>query len=70
VKIVDGILHELDEEGELAVHPQALRSGLMGAIEGLLRDKILAKSVRYPATFSDAEVRSLCFALFNACLKK
>jgi TetR/AcrR family transcriptional regulator of autoinduction and epiphytic fitness len=70
VKIVDGVLQELDEQGELLVHPQALRSALMGAIEGLLRDKILARDMNYPASFSDAEVRSLCFTLLNACLRK
>ena len=68
VKIVDGILQELNDQGELAVHPQALRSALMGAMEGLLRDKILARSIGYPATFSDADVRSLCFTFLNASL--
>ena len=68
-KIVDGILQELGEKGELLVHPQALRSALMGAMEGLLRDKILARAMDY-ATYSDAEVRSLCFALLNSCLRK
>jgi TetR/AcrR family transcriptional regulator of autoinduction and epiphytic fitness len=70
VKIVDGILQELTDQGELAVHPQALRSGLMGAIEGMLRDKILARSMGYPATFSDADIRSLCFTFLNAALRQ
>jgi AcrR family transcriptional regulator len=70
VKIVDGILQELAEQGELAVPPQALRSAIMGAIEGMLRDKILASSMGFPADFSDADVRSLCFVFFNASLKR
>jgi AcrR family transcriptional regulator len=68
VKILDGILQELADQGELAVHPQALRSALMGAVEGLLRDKILARSIGYPVTFSDVDVRSLCLTFLNAGL--
>src|SRR5437899_594472 len=39
VKMVDAILDQLAEQGELSpdFHPQALRSALMGAIEGMLR---------------------------------
>jgi TetR/AcrR family transcriptional regulator, regulator of autoinduction and epiphytic fitness len=70
VKIVDGILQELTDQGKLAVHPQALRSALMGAIEGLLRDKMLASSMDYPATFSNADIRSLCFTFLNATLSR
>jgi hypothetical protein len=70
VSIIDGILKELADKGELAVHPQALRSGLMGAIEGLLRDRILARSMGYPATFSDADVRSICLTFFQAGLRR
>jgi TetR/AcrR family transcriptional regulator of autoinduction and epiphytic fitness len=70
VKIVDGILQELADQGELAVHPQALRSALMGAMEGMLRDKMLARAMGYPAAFSDADVRSLCFIFFNASLRR
>jgi AcrR family transcriptional regulator len=70
VRIADGILQELNDHGDLAVHPQALRSAVMGAIEGLLRDKILARSLGYPATYSDADVRSTCFTFFNASLRR
>jgi len=70
VKIIDGILKELADHGELRhnIHPQALRSGLMGAIEGMLRDKILARSMGYPATFSDSDVRSTCFTFLYSGL--
>jgi len=69
VKIADGILQELADQGELAFPPQALRSAMMGAIEGMLRDKMLARSMAFPADFSDADVRSLCSAFFNASLR-
>jgi AcrR family transcriptional regulator len=72
VGIVDHILQELAEQNQLApdVDPQALRSGLMGAIEGMLRDKILARAVHYPANFSAASVRFICFAFLSSALRK
>jgi hypothetical protein len=72
VSIVDHILQELAEQNQLApdVDPQALRSGLMGAIEGMLRDKILARSLHYPANFSAASVRSICFAFLSSALRR
>jgi len=60
---------ELADQGELAFPPQALRSAMMGAIEGMLRDKMLARSMGFPADFSDADVRSLCAAFFTASLR-
>ncbi len=72
VKIVDEILQQIADHGELAghVHPQALRSALMGAIEGLLRDKILAATSHFPATYSDSDIRAVCFTFLNASLSK
>jgi hypothetical protein len=63
VKTLDAILQELAGQGELApdIHPQALRSALMGAIEGMLRDQMLHRSSRFPATYSDADVRRVFF---------
>ena len=68
VSIVDGILEQLAEHGDLApdVSPQALRSAIMGCIEGMLRDRMLADSVHYPATFSESEMRAIAFRLL-AC---
>jgi AcrR family transcriptional regulator len=72
VSIVDQILQELAEQNQLApdVDPQALRSGLMGAIEGMLRDKTLARARHYPANFSAASVRFICFAFLSSALRK
>ncbi len=68
VQTVDGILQELADHGDLAphIHPQGLRSALMGAIEGMLRDKLLAHSVAYPATFSMSDVRSICSTFLSS----
>ena len=68
VSIVDGILRQLEKDGDLAfnVSVQALRSALMGAIEGMLRDRMLAQSAGYPAFFSDWDMRTIVFQLLSA----
>lgn len=70
VCIVDGILVQLADHGELApdVSPQALRSAIMGAIEGMLRDRMLAQSIHYPASFPDAEIRAIVFRLLASSI--
>jgi AcrR family transcriptional regulator len=72
VKTVDEILHQLQEQGDLdpVLHPQAVRAGLMGAIEGMLRDKILSVTSGYPAAYSDADIRAVCFRFLSASLTK
>jgi len=71
VKILDGILKQMADQGELLadIHPQALRSGLMGLIEGMLRDQLLARTARFPASYSDADIRAV-FSIFLSCLTK
>ncbi len=70
VSIVDGILVPLAEHGELApdISPQALRSAIMGAIEGMLRDRMLAESIHYPASFPDSEIRAIVFRLLASSI--
>lgn len=70
VSIVDGILGQLAEHGDLApdVSPQALRSAIMGCIEGMLRDRVLAQSAQYPASFSESEMRAIAFRLLASNL--
>jgi AcrR family transcriptional regulator len=71
VRMVDDILRQLQEEKELdaSLHPHAVRSALMGAIEGMLRDKILSAASQFPAAYSDAEIRAVCFKFLNASLR-
>ncbi len=61
VKTVDSLLLEMRAAGELRsdANPQAVRSGLMGMLEGLLRDQLLARRVDYPAAYTTAEIRKL-----------
>ncbi len=72
IRILDGILKEMVSGGELVshIHPQALRSGLVGAMEGLLRDQLLARPSRFPASYSEADARAVFAAFFSSCLVK
>jgi AcrR family transcriptional regulator len=72
IKFLDSILKEMGTRGELLphIHIQALRSGFMGAIEGLLRDQHLARTTRFPATFSEADSRVIFSTFLAACLNK
>ena len=72
IKMLDGILKELAAQGELApnIHPQAFRSALMGAIEGMLRDQMLARSSRFPASYAEAEMRAMISSLLSLCMTK
>ncbi len=72
VKMLDSILKEMATKGELlpGIHPQALRSGLMGAFEGLLRDQLLARPSRFPASYMEADARAVFAAFLSSCLSK
>jgi AcrR family transcriptional regulator len=72
IKVLDGILKELAAQGELApnIHPQAFRSALMGAIEGMLRDHMLARTSRFPASYAEAEMRAMISSLLSLCMTK
>ena len=61
VKILDGILKEIAANGQLVpgIHPQAFRSALIGAIEGMLRDQMLARASRFPASYSGEDIRGM-----------
>jgi AcrR family transcriptional regulator len=68
VRVLDGILKEMAGKGQLAagVHPQALRSALIGAVEGMLRDQLLARPSRFPASYSQHDIRKVFSALLLA----
>jgi AcrR family transcriptional regulator len=72
IHFLDGILEEMAAKGELSpdVHIQALRSGFVGAIEGMLRDQDLARTSRFPAAYSEADSRVIFSIFLSACLKK
>lgn len=68
VKTVDSLLLEIRAAGELRpdANPQAIRSGLIGMLEGLLRDQMLAHRINYPASYSTAEIRGLFTSVLGA----
>lgn len=65
--VVDGVLREMRDAGLLRqdLHPEAVRSALIGAFEGLLRDQLLADRGDFPAHYDGAELR----AAFKAVLE-
>jgi AcrR family transcriptional regulator len=72
IKFLDSILKEMAAKGELLanINVQALRSGLMGTIEGLLRDQHLAQTAHFTASFTEADSRAIFSSFLGACLKK
>jgi len=69
VGAIDKVLALMRERGQLRpeLEIQAVRSALIGAFEGLLRDRMLAERVNFPAQYSPADIRAtfrailLCF---------
>ena len=70
IKTLDGILREMAASGQILpnVNPQALRSAMMGLIEGMLRDQLLARTSRFPASYSEADLRTIFAIFLSACL--
>lgn len=68
VGVIDDLLHQMRDTGQLQPHldPQAVRSALIGAFEGLLRDQILAERGNYPASYGSQDLRAV-FNLFLDC---
>jgi AcrR family transcriptional regulator len=68
VKTVDSLLLEIRAAGQLRpdANPQAIRSGLIGMLEGLLRDQMLARRINYPANYTLAEIRGLFTSVLEA----
>ncbi len=65
VRLADGVFDEMQRTGLLrpGVHPHAARAALMGLLEGLLRDQLLARTFGYPAAYDLSDVLRL-FELF------
>jgi AcrR family transcriptional regulator len=69
---VDGLLREIGEAGRLRsdLHPQAVRSALVGAFEGLLRDRLLAERAGFPAGYDGTEMRQAFRAVLECFLAR
>jgi AcrR family transcriptional regulator len=59
VKVVDRLLREMRDLGQLRsdLHIEAIRSALIGMMEGLLRDRMLSSRIAYPASFNAEDIR-------------
>ncbi len=71
VKLVDSVLQEMSDQHMLRanLNPQAVRSALMGMLEGMLRDRFLAERLGFPAHFDLAqleEIMGLALASFTS----
>jgi AcrR family transcriptional regulator len=71
IGLLDGILLEMRDAGQLAagVHPQAVRSALMGAMESMMRDRYLAETAGYPANFAESELPQILSLIVRALAK-
>jgi AcrR family transcriptional regulator len=60
VAAIDGVLRLMKENGQLRqdLEVEAVRSALIGAFEGLLRDRLLAERVNFPARYSADDMRA------------
>lgn len=61
IELIDGTLERAATDGELnsEVPPQALRSALVGMIEGSVREQVLATRANFPANYDSGEFRRL-----------
>jgi len=61
VELVDGVLEEMASRGMLRpnLSPEAVRSALMGLLEGMLRDRFLAERLGFPAHFSLGQIQEM-----------
>ena len=61
VQIADEVLREMQSCGQLRsnLNLECVRSALMGAIEGLLRDQLLSELVGFPARYKDKDVQMM-----------
>jgi AcrR family transcriptional regulator len=72
VELADGVLNTMRDQGLLRpdLSPQAVRSALMGMIEGMLRDRFLAERVAFPADFKPAQIQETLDLALQAFLVK
>ena len=71
VGLLDDILAEMSRAGLLRadVHPQAVRSTLMGVVEGLLRDRALASVAGYCAQYDLRQVPTIFHLVLGSFLE-
>lgn len=70
VQTADRLLKEMRDLGQLRsdLHIEGIRSALIGMLEGLLRDRLLANRIPYSATFQGEDIRKLFLHVMNSFL--
>ena len=70
VGLIDAVVMEMKKAGMLrsGVDPQLVRSSMMGMVEGLLRDRLLAERIGYPARYRIADIFVALDALVESFL--
>ena len=71
VNLIDGVLNEMQASHLLRpeLNPQAVRSALIGMMEGMMRDRYLASQLGFPADFQLQQLQEmlgLVLASFSA----
>ena len=68
IGLVDGVLDEMRSRGILLpnLKPHAVRSALIGMLEGMLRDRFLAERLGFPADFSQEQLREMLGIVLRA----
>jgi AcrR family transcriptional regulator len=61
IGLIDSVLAEMRAMNLLRpeLNPQAVRSALMGMLEGMMRDRYLAAQLRLPADFQPAQLQEM-----------
>jgi len=61
VRLIDGVLNEMRDNNMLrpGFSPHAIRSALMGMLEGMLRDRFLAERLGFPADFTVEQLQQM-----------
>jgi AcrR family transcriptional regulator len=69
VRLTDGVLGQARATGHLRrdLQAEAVRSALVGMVEGLMRDRLLAARSDYPAHYNSKHIRTLIRAVL-ACI--
>ncbi|HEY6393372.1 MAG TPA: TetR/AcrR family transcriptional regulator [Bryobacteraceae bacterium] len=72
VQLIDGVLYEMRDSNILRpeLNPQAVRSALMGMLEGMLRDRFLADRLGFPADFNLQQLQEMLACVLGSFILK
>ncbi len=72
VRLVDGVLQQMADAHMLRpnLNPQAIRSALMGMLEGMLRDRFLADRLGFPAHFDLSQLQEILSLALGSFLSR